>query len=1031
MFKKVSIRAFSAIMVLFASVLFPTFASGQNRMISGVVTDESGVSVIGAGVVVVGQRTIGTTTDIDGAYKLSVPAGATIEFSCIGYDNQTVVVGNQSVINVTMVANNVIEETVVIGYGVQKKSDLTGSVASVRSEDLQNRSTSDAASALQGKAAGVQILTNSGAPGSGAEIRVRGFSSNSGNLGPLLIVDGLKVDNIQYLDPEMIESIEVLKDAASAAIYGAQAGNGVVLVTTKSGAGIKGEGKIFYNTQFSVSSLSRKLDVMNAKDYIDFGKANGYLTDTMLDTYYDGKTDVDWAKEVFVPSWNQRHTFGVQGGNARGNYFASLNYVKNDGIFRGDKDTYNRLTFQLNADYKIKKWFTVGTNNSIEKWSTKSISQRNDNGSAMLAVLTSSPLFPVVCDYDGLTPSMKAALDRGVKVIEAPEYPGKYWALPLIGETQSANPFIQRDNNESSSGGISVRGVAYANLTPFKGFTFTSRFGYRIAQSSSHSYSEPYYANEFVKSTTYSISANANTSYYYQWENFANYNGTFGKHAVSAMAGMSYTENNSDNVSASASGSDILKDYKDNFKYLNYLKSGDGISKNMSNAPSRSAQLSYFGRASYTYDNRYSIQANFRADAFDSSKLSAKNRWGYFPSFSLGWTVSNESFVKDNVSRSAMSFLKLRASWGRNGNISVLGGYPYATTISVGNNHYQYDVDNAGSIFSSSPNGLPNPNLTWETSEQIDLGIDARFLSDRLTFGFDFYDKRTKDLLFSKPVPPELGVGSVTINGGQVLNQGVEIELGWKDNIGDFSYGINANLSTLRNEVLELPEGTSRVTSTDASSTNYPVQTVFEAGYPVWYIRGYKYEGVSEDGQLLFKSAKGGVTSKPDSGDMEMLGQGTPKLTFGLNINLAYKGFDFLLYGSGIAGNSIMPVLYRTGFKNHMKYELDMYKDGYYPSPKLTSGKFEFWSSSANIFKGDYFRIKQIQLGYTLPENITKKAAISNLRLYVSLDDFFTFTKYPGLDPETASTNNTSGAGLDWGSYPTMQKVVLGVNLTF
>ena len=271
MFKKVSIRAFSAIMVLLASVLFPTFASGQNRMISGVVTDESGVSVIGAGVVVVGQRTIGTTTDIDGAYKLSVPAGATIEFSCIGYDNQTVVVGNQSVINVTMVANNVIEETVVIGYGVQKKSDLTGSVASVRSEDLQNRSTSDAASALQGKAAGVQILTNSGAPGSGAEIRVRGFSSNSGNLGPLLIVDGLKVDNIQYLDPEMIESIEVLKDAASAAIYGAQAGNGVVLVTTKSGAGIKGEGKIFYNTQFSVSSLSRKLDVMNAKDYIDFG----------------------------------------------------------------------------------------------------------------------------------------------------------------------------------------------------------------------------------------------------------------------------------------------------------------------------------------------------------------------------------------------------------------------------------------------------------------------------------------------------------------------------------------------------------------------------------------------------------------------------------------------------------------------------------------------------------------------------------------------------------------------------------------
>ena len=231
--------------------------------------------------------------------------------------------------------------------------------------------------------------------------------------------------------------------------------------------------------------------------------------------------------------------------------------------------------------------------------------------------------------------------------------------------------------------------------------------------------------------------------------------------------------------------------------------------------------------------------------------------------------------------------------------------------------------------------------------------------------------------------------------------------------------------------MLELPAGTSKVTSTDASSTNYAVQTIFEAGYPVWYIRGYRYMGVDEEGSPLFKTADGGLTTKPDSGDMEMIGQGTPKMTFGLNINLAYKGFDFLIYGSGVAGNSIMPVLYRTGFKNHMKYELDMYKDGYYPNPAKTSGRFDFWSSSANVFKGDYFRIKQMQLGYTLPANLTKKAAISNLRFYVSLDDFFTFTKYPGLDPETASTNNTSGSGLDWGSYPTMQKVVLGVNLTF
>ena len=322
-------------------------------------------------------------------------------------------------------------------------------------------------------------------------------------------------------------------------------------------------------------------------------------------------------------------------------------------------------------------------------------------------------------------------------------------------------------------------------------------------------------------------------------------------------------------------------------------------------------------------------------------------------------------------------------------------------------------------------------NLTWETSEQIDLGLDARFLSNRLTLGIDFFDKRTRDLLFSKPVPPELGVSSVTVNGGEVLNQGLEFELGWKDSIGDFSYGINANLSTLKNEVLSLPEGTSRVTSTDASSTNYPVQTVFEAGYPVWYIRGYKYMGLNEAGELTYQKADGTIDTQVDTGDMVMLGQGTPKLTFGLNINLAWKGLDFQLFGSGVSGNVIMPVLYRTGFKNHMKYEMDNYKNGTYPEPSKTRGNYQFWSSSANIFKGDYFRIKQLQLGYTLPSKITKKAQISNLRFYVSLDDFFTITSYPGLDPETASVNTGSGAGLDWGSYPTMQKVILGVNLTF
>ena len=642
-------------------------AFAQTRAVSGKVLDTGGQPVIGAAVLVPGTTT-GVTTNIDGNFEIRVAPGTTLEVSCIGYTTQRVSAADGMTITLQDDAQ-MLEETVVIGYGVQKKSDLTGSVASVRSEDLENRSTSDAAAALQGKAAGVQVISASGAPGQGASIRVRGYSSNSGNLGPLLIVDGLKVDNIQYLDPEMIESMEILKDAASAAIYGAEAGNGVVLITTK--AGKKGEGKIFYNNQFQLSTLSRKLDIMRAAEYIEFGKANGYLTEKDLADYYDGRTDVDWSSEIFVPTWSNRHTVGFSGGNDRGSLFVSLNNVHRNGIFRGDKDVYDRLTFQVNADYKIKDWLTVGVNNSIEKWSTKGVSEANDNGSALLSAITSSPLFPVRGDESKLSAGLKNALAAGKKILTDPET-GLYWTVPLIGETQSGHPFVSRDRAEDSNGGMSIRGVAYINFMPFKGFVFTSRFGYRITQSNSHHYEEPFFSTATIKADNYSLNASANTGLYYQWENFANYNRTFGKHDVSAMAGMSYIENTSDNVYGAASGPDILKGYDSNFQFLSYLKDSNTTSKTITNSPGRSASLSYFARLAYSFDNRYSIQANFRADAFDSSKLPLNKKWGYFPSVSAGWTISNEPFFRDNVDRSLVSFLKLRASWGVNGNINVL-----------------------------------------------------------------------------------------------------------------------------------------------------------------------------------------------------------------------------------------------------------------------------------------------------------------------------------------------------------------------
>lgn len=1037
---KKMIGALLALVTVFSGGWF-TDVMAQNRTVTGTVIDETGLPVIGAGVVLVGQSTVGTTTDIDGVFSLSVPVGSSLEFSCIGYENQIVEIGERTEINVVMVSNNVLEETVVIGYGVQRKSDVTGSVASVRGADLQNRSTTDAAAALQGKAAGVQILNTSGAPGSGASIRVRGYSSNSGNLEPLLIVDGLKVDNIQYLDPSMIESMEVLKDAASAAIYGAEAGNGVVLITTKSGSDQGGNSYVTYNFRLTNQRLGKKAELFGTHEYIDYQTYIGQLTESELANVWDGEVH-DWFDAVFTPSWSQQHAVTFSGGNNKGHFFTSLNYVDNDGIIVGDKDTYKRLSAQINADYQLFKWLQVGTNTSLEKWETKSVSQAA-YGSALGSVVSMDPLTPAYYSSIDDFPSDVIAqyYENPDLILRDPNHNNDFYAVSKYLSEATGNPLAQINRTDASTGGINVRGTLFANLTPFKGFTFTSRFGYRISQSSSHSYSAPYYLSGMASSTNYEISAAVNTSYYYQWENFANYYRTFGKHSVNAMVGMSYIESNYDNASISSSGTDILQSYEENFRYVDYLLS-EAV-KTVSNAPGKSVQISYFGRLMYTYDDRYSVQANFRADAFDSSKLSVQNRWGYFPSFSAGWTISNESFFRDNIDRDLFSFLKLRASWGINGNVNVLSGYQYAATIAVNDQWYQYSpsTGNGDLSYGSAPSGLANPDLTWETSDQVDIGLDARMLGNRLTIGMDWYRKVTKDLLVAITPVPEIGVKSAYTNAGNVLNSGFELELGWTDDIGDFSYSINGNLSTLHNEVLYLHSSLDRIDGTvgGIDGLNNRIRTSFEEGYPIWYFRGYKYAGVDQEtGTALYYTADGEITGAPTDNDMQYIGKAIPDLVYGITISLAWKGFDFTVYGTGVAGNDIFSLLYsadrpRTNSLTHYWRNswTESNTNAMYPDMAKVASDWTFWSSSAAIFDGSYFKFKQIQLGYTLPANLTRKALISNLRFFVSLDDFFTISSYPGFDPETATTSNYNGMGYDAGTYPTSRKVIFGVNLTF
>ena len=1039
MTKHLFARMAAAVMIVAAGLL-GTVASAQNRAISGTVVDESGAPVVGAAIVVVGNSSIGAVTDQNGAFRLNVPAGANINVSCIGYAEQTVPTGNQSVFNFVLVEDTeFLDETVVIGYGVQKKSDLTGAVASVREEDLQNRSTTDAAAALQGKAAGVQILNNSGRPGAGAEIRVRGYSSNSGYIGPLLIVDGLKVDNIQYLDPSMIESMEVLKDAASAAIYGAEAGNGVVLITTKQGR--EGSSSITYSAKQTLQSLGKRAELLNATEYIDMQKALGNLNDEIIKSNrWDGQ-DHNWYDAVFTPSWSQQHALSFQGGNKNGHFFASLNYLNNDGMVRGKYDVYKRLSAQVNADYMIKKWLQVGSNNAIEKWSTSRVSE--GYGSSLNSMVSLDPLTPAYySNVEDMTAKMQAQYASNPDLIfRDPDHNNDFYASSAFYEEATGNPLLQRARTESSNGGINIRGTLFANFMPFKGFTFTSRFGYRISQSSSHSYSPPYYGgNDMAMDNKYALSANVNTGYYYQWENFANYNFTIGKSDFGLMAGMSYVEDNWDNATISVNDTNILKYYEPNFRYIDYLLDDQNLKRNVSNAPGKSVNMSYFGRLTYSYDNRYSLQANFRYDAFDSSKLSNVVRWGFFPSVSAGWTVSNEPFFKDNVNRDIVDFLKFRASWGRNGNVNVLRNYPYVETISVGSEWYQYGESNAKS-YGSAPSGLSNPNLHWETSEQWDAGFDLRMFSNRLTFGFDWYRKLTKDLLIEIKPRPEQGVKNTYENAGNVLNTGLEFELGWKDTIGDFHYSINGNLSTLHNEVTDLHFSVARLEETPVSGLNNQNRSAFEVGYPIWYFMGYKYEGVNpETGMPRYLTASGEIKegSPSDDDKYNYLGKAIPDLTYGITVNLGWRNFDFILYGTGTAGNDIFTLLWSADrtYGNTLSYFwnnswTESNKNASLPNMKYVGNDWKFWSSDACLFDGSFFKIKQIQLGYTLPKNLTRKIAVENLRLYVSLDDYFTFTKYPGADPETATTGRAQAMGYDSGTYPTMKKMVFGVNVTF
>ena len=1019
-----SIKIFA---ILILAGLSSSSAFAQTRSISGTVVDSQNVPIIGASVMVVGQSTVGTVTDLDGRFSLNVPAGSSISVSFIGYETQTIAVGNQSVINVQLAEDaEFLEETVVIGYGVQRKSDITGAIASVKESDLANRTTTNAVQALQGKAAGVQIVNFSGAPGSDSNIQIRGYSSNSSTR-PLIIVDGLKVNSMNYLDPENIQSIEVLKDAASAAIYGVEAGNGVILITTKSGASEKGTSRVFYNFQQTSQKVSHLPELLNAKEYMEYQMLAGEVSSAEAFDY-DGHTDTYWPGLMFETGYMRRHTVGFQGGNDRGSLYISLNSLTNDGVILGDKDYNSRLSAQINAEYKMKDWLTVGINNSFTKGVQRSVSESGQSGTTVMGtILVYDPITPWSYPAGTLPARLQLYIDSGYALPQDPATGEYYGASVFGGNNLLWHPAIMRDRSDTQTDSFNINGTAYLNLAPIKGLVFTSRLGYRVGQSMRHGYNYEIFVNP-TESQAFSISANASQSLYYQWENFANYTFNIAKNSFTVMAGMSFQKNTSDGLNASA---DQLSNYAPNYRYMSNAINTSKMS--VGGTPGESSNMSYYGRISWSYANRYNFQANFRADAYDTSKLDKDHRWGYFPSVSAGWTISNEPWMSDFVHNSGISQIRLRASWGINGNVNSLGSYQYASTLStsVGNG---YDFGN-GMVQGASPSTtLPNPNIKWETSNQVDVGFDLRAFRDRLSLGIDWYNKNTENLLTTVTPPANTGASRVYMNAGRVNNTGLEFEASWRSTIGDFRYSISGNAATLKNKVVK---GTGeRVPGTGRYNADVTM-TYFEEGYPLWYLRTFIVEGIDQQtGAPIYKDFDGkpGITAD----DRDYAGKGIPDLTYGVTIELGWKNFDLLVMGSGVQGIDKFFSLSR-GDTFSMNTLREFYTKAWqspsstgYIYPKPDAYDTFFPSSNMRVYDASFFKIKQLQLGYTVPRSILRHVLLSNLRVYASLDDWFTFTKYPGLDPETSAAGNSANAiAVDWGSYPMSKKVVFGVNVSF
>jgi TonB-linked SusC/RagA family outer membrane protein len=1013
----------------------------QSLTVSGRVTSRvNNEPLAGATVTVKGTNTA-TTTDASGAFTITVPQrGATLTVSYAGMETQDITADQSNVSVILAGANNTLNEVVVVGYGTQRRANVTGAISSVKAEQLNTVTSSRIDQALQGRTAGVTIMPVSGAPGAGMRIRIRGTGSNEG-ADPLYIVDGVRTGGIDNIDPSEVASIEVLKDAASAAIYGSAAANGVVLITTKTGR--RNVSEISYSGQFVQQSVGKLPDLMNAQQYQKYlEEANTPGRPTTADLAALGGNGTDWFDALFQKAPLMRHTLSLSGGTDRSTFLVSGSYFTQEGIVGGDKSKFNRYTVRINADQRIKPWLNFGERLSYANIRRKGISENTEFGSVVGSALSLDPFTPVT--YTGaLSTRAQNALAAGNTLLR--DENGNYYGISNYIFGEYGNPLARIAATNSDLNQHKISGNVFADIEPFKGLKFTSRFGIDGAFQREHSWTPRFFFSSESQNTQANGADWQNNWFSWQWENFANYQRKFGDHNLGVTLGTSINRFNWDQVGGTYSG--LFKEEM----LFSYASSVPDLQDRITSNANTNSLASYFGRVNYDFQNKYLLSATVRRDA--ASVFADGYKWGTFPAVSAGWVISNEDFYNSTIA-DRVNYVKLRASWGRNGSTSNVRIGEWQALVNIINPGYP-DL-NGNFQTGAAPNAFDFPELTWETSEQLDFGADFSFFRDRLSLTVDRYKKTTKDLLTNgaPSVPGFLGATLNRINAGEVENKGWEFDLSFRNRQGNTSgltYEIGVNFSTLKNKVTEISQYTNQFNGAGVG-TGWTA-SVFKVGLPIWSFNGYKTDGIfqtpEEVSAYLAKTGITGYSPKPgepivvdvngdqriSAADQTFIGSPHPDYIFGARANVGFKGFDLLVFAQGQTGNDVLmgfnrtdrPTANRPAFFFNDRWTGPGSTNSWFAAN--TSNQF-IYNSDLMVFDGSYLRIRQLQLGYTLPQSLATKARIKNARVYVSLDDFFTFTDYPGLDPEGGSGGNNS-IGIDRGVYPLSRKAMLGLSLTF